>query len=49
MLHVLFADLVTLHSSCFIPKIERLGNEGSLGGINALLGCPLHLPSIKVK
>ncbi|TVU41411.1 hypothetical protein EJB05_14926, partial [Eragrostis curvula] len=27
--------------------IERLGNEGSLSGINALLGCPLHLPSTK--
>uniref|UniRef100_A0A0A9BIW8 Fanconi anemia group D2 protein n=1 Tax=Arundo donax TaxID=35708 RepID=A0A0A9BIW8_ARUDO len=27
--------------------IERLANEGSLGGINALLGCPLHLPSTK--
>jgi len=32
-----------------LSMIERLGNEGSLGGINALLGCPLHLPSIKVK
>jgi len=30
-----------------LSMIERLGNEGSLGGINALLGCPLHLPSIK--
>jgi hypothetical protein len=28
--------------------IERLGNQGSLGGINAVLGCPLHLPSTKV-
>uniref|UniRef100_A0A0E0Q452 Uncharacterized protein n=1 Tax=Oryza rufipogon TaxID=4529 RepID=A0A0E0Q452_ORYRU len=27
--------------------IERLGNQGSLGGINAVLGCPLHLPSTK--
>uniref|UniRef100_A0A0E0Q457 Uncharacterized protein n=1 Tax=Oryza rufipogon TaxID=4529 RepID=A0A0E0Q457_ORYRU len=28
--------------------IERLGNQGSLGGINAVLGCPLHLPSTKL-
>ncbi|PON88034.1 Fanconi anaemia protein FANCD [Trema orientale] len=27
--------------------IERLTNQGSLGGIDALLGCPLHLPSSK--
>ncbi|KAJ1287788.1 hypothetical protein BS78_02G037500 [Paspalum vaginatum] len=26
---------------------ERLSHEGSLGGIDALLGCPLHLPSTK--
>lgn len=26
---------------------ERSGSEGSLGGINALLGSPLHLPSTK--
>ncbi|KAI5013822.1 hypothetical protein ZWY2020_047314 [Hordeum vulgare] len=30
-----------------LTTIERSGNEGSLGGINALLGCPLHLPSTK--
>ncbi|EER97998.2 Fanconi anemia group D2 protein homolog [Sorghum bicolor] len=30
-----------------LTTIERLVNEGSLGGINALLGCPLHLPSTK--
>ncbi|ONM27766.1 Fanconi anemia group D2 protein homolog isoform X1 [Zea mays] len=30
-----------------LTTIERLGNEGSLGGIDALLGCPLHLPSTK--
>ncbi|KAL6647037.1 hypothetical protein ACP70R_014474 [Stipagrostis hirtigluma subsp. patula] len=30
-----------------LTVIERLANEGSLGGINALLGCPLHLPSTK--
>lgn len=32
----------------FVSKIERLASQGSLGGINALLGCPLHLPSTKV-
>ncbi|GKE74955.1 fanconi anemia group D2 protein, partial [Tanacetum coccineum] len=31
----------------FIP-METLGNHGSLGGIDALLGCPIHLPSSKV-
>uniref|UniRef100_A0A0D9WVL7 Fanconi anemia group D2 protein n=1 Tax=Leersia perrieri TaxID=77586 RepID=A0A0D9WVL7_9ORYZ len=30
-----------------VTIIERLGNQGSLGGINAVLGCPLHLPSPK--
>uniref|UniRef100_A0A453BMH7 Fanconi anemia group D2 protein n=1 Tax=Aegilops tauschii subsp. strangulata TaxID=200361 RepID=A0A453BMH7_AEGTS len=30
-----------------LTTIERSGSEGSLGGINALLGCPLHLPSTK--
>ncbi|KAF8732255.1 hypothetical protein HU200_016234 [Digitaria exilis] len=30
-----------------LTTIERLVNEGSLGGLNALLGCPLHLPSTK--
>ncbi|KAM0851320.1 hypothetical protein ACQ4PT_052492 [Festuca glaucescens] len=31
-----------------LTTIERKGSEGSLGGINALLGCPLHLPSAKI-
>uniref|UniRef100_J3MIN2 Fanconi anemia group D2 protein n=1 Tax=Oryza brachyantha TaxID=4533 RepID=J3MIN2_ORYBR len=30
-----------------LTTIERLGSQGSLGGINAVLGCPLHLPSPK--
>ncbi|KAL6880204.1 hypothetical protein ACP4OV_011769 [Aristida adscensionis] len=30
-----------------LTMVERLTSEGSLGGINALLGCPLHLPSTK--
>ncbi|XP_073107701.1 uncharacterized protein [Elaeis guineensis] len=30
-----------------LSTIERLTNQGSLGGIDALLGCPLHLPSPK--
>ncbi|EXC35014.1 hypothetical protein L484_017715 [Morus notabilis] len=30
-----------------LAAIERLTNQGSLGGIDALLGCPLHLPSSK--
>ncbi|XP_062107055.1 uncharacterized protein LOC133818291 [Humulus lupulus] len=30
-----------------LSAIERLTNQGSLGGIDALLGCPLHLPSSK--
>lgn len=25
-----------------------MANQGSLGGIDALLGCPLNLPSFKV-
>ncbi|KAI8027544.1 hypothetical protein LOK49_LG02G01757 [Camellia lanceoleosa] len=29
-------------------QIERLANQGSLGGIDALLGCPLHLPSFQI-
>lgn len=29
-------------------QVERLTNQGSLGGIDALLGCPLDLPSSKV-
>ncbi|EEF39794.1 conserved hypothetical protein [Ricinus communis] len=29
-------------------QVERLTNGGSLGGIDALLGCPLHLPSSKL-
>ncbi|XP_057476207.1 uncharacterized protein LOC130764144 isoform X1 [Actinidia eriantha] len=31
-----------------LSTIERLANQGSLGGIDALLGCPLHLPSFKI-
>uniref|UniRef100_A0ACD5UPL3 Uncharacterized protein n=1 Tax=Avena sativa TaxID=4498 RepID=A0ACD5UPL3_AVESA len=31
-----------------LTTTERKGSEGSLGGINALLGCPLHLPSAKI-
>nr|XP_018680592.1 PREDICTED: Fanconi anemia group D2 protein homolog isoform X2 [Musa acuminata subsp. malaccensis] len=30
-----------------LSAIERATNQGSLGGIDALLGCPLHLPSSK--
>ncbi|XP_058097444.1 uncharacterized protein LOC131242659 isoform X2 [Magnolia sinica] len=30
-----------------LSAVERLTNQGSLGGIDALLGCPLHLPSPK--
>ncbi|XP_076958495.1 uncharacterized protein LOC143634236 isoform X2 [Bidens hawaiensis] len=30
-----------------LSVMERLGNQGSLGGIDALLGCPIHLPSSK--
>ncbi|WCJ28680.1 hypothetical protein M5689_010363 [Euphorbia peplus] len=30
-----------------LSAVERLTNQGSLGGIDALLGCPLHLPSFK--
>ncbi|KAF6167507.1 hypothetical protein GIB67_031708 [Kingdonia uniflora] len=30
-----------------LSVVERLTNRGSLGGIDALLGCPLHLPSSK--
>ncbi|KAI3747499.1 hypothetical protein L6452_09958 [Arctium lappa] len=31
-----------------LSVMERLGNQGSLGGIDALLGCPIHLPSSKL-
>ncbi|ESQ56066.1 hypothetical protein EUTSA_v10024215mg [Eutrema salsugineum] len=31
----------------FLSTVERLTNDGSLAGIDALLGCPLHLPSSK--
>ncbi|KAA8544885.1 hypothetical protein F0562_019717 [Nyssa sinensis] len=31
-----------------LSAIERLANQGSLGGIDALLGCPIHLPSSKI-
>ncbi|KAJ3707216.1 hypothetical protein LUZ61_010921 [Rhynchospora tenuis] len=30
-----------------LSVVERSTNQGSLGGIDALLGCPLHLPSPK--
>ncbi|KAI3921745.1 hypothetical protein MKX01_005434 [Papaver californicum] len=30
-----------------LSAVERVTSEGSLGGIDALLGCPLHLPSPK--
>ncbi|KAK9093470.1 hypothetical protein Syun_028381 [Stephania yunnanensis] len=30
-----------------LSVVERLTNQGSLGGIDALLGCPLHLPAPK--
>ncbi|KAF9620306.1 hypothetical protein IFM89_011041 [Coptis chinensis] len=32
----------------YYGKVERLTNQGSLGGIDALLGCPLCLPSPKL-
>nr|XP_017231975.1 PREDICTED: Fanconi anemia group D2 protein isoform X1 [Daucus carota subsp. sativus] len=31
-----------------LSTIERLANQGSLAGIDALLGCPLHFPSSKL-
>ncbi|KAI3445237.1 hypothetical protein Pfo_001902 [Paulownia fortunei] len=31
-----------------LSVVERLANKGSLGGIDALLGCPFHLPSSKL-
>ncbi|KAK9086005.1 hypothetical protein Sjap_026416 [Stephania japonica] len=31
-----------------LSVVERLTNQGSLGGIDALLGCPLHLPAPKL-
>lgn len=31
-----------------MKKVERVTSDGSLGGIDALLGCPLHLPCPKV-
>ncbi|KAL6563004.1 hypothetical protein OROHE_005591 [Orobanche hederae] len=31
-----------------LSVVERLANQGSLGGIDALLGCPLYLPSSKL-
>ncbi|KAJ3669971.1 hypothetical protein LUZ60_010295 [Juncus effusus] len=39
-------QLTTNHLSDGIE--EKLTNEGSLGGIDALLGCPIHLPSPRV-
>ncbi|KAH0733267.1 hypothetical protein KY289_004455 [Solanum tuberosum] len=41
-LQILPANFVLLSS------IEGLANQGSLAGIDALLGCPIHLPSSKV-
>nr|XP_016489377.1 PREDICTED: Fanconi anemia group D2 protein homolog isoform X1 [Nicotiana tabacum] len=40
-LQILPANFVLLSST------ERLANQGSLAGIDALLGCPIHLPSSK--
>ncbi|KAK4379101.1 hypothetical protein RND71_000963 [Anisodus tanguticus] len=40
-LQILPANFVLLSS------IEGLANQGSLAGIDALLGCPIHLPSSK--
>ncbi|KAL7120198.1 hypothetical protein ACP275_02G108500 [Erythranthe tilingii] len=31
-----------------LSLVERSANQGSLGGIDALLGCPFHLPSSKL-
>ncbi|KAH6772470.1 fanconi anemia group D2 protein [Perilla frutescens var. frutescens] len=31
-----------------LSVVERLANQGSLGGIDALLGCPFNLPSSKL-
>ncbi|XP_047315356.1 Fanconi anemia group D2 protein homolog [Impatiens glandulifera] len=31
-----------------LSTIERLMNQGNLSGIDAVLGCPLHLPSSKI-
>ncbi|CAL5076803.1 unnamed protein product [Urochloa decumbens] len=40
--------LQILSSQCsLLTTVERLIKEGSLGGLDALLGCPLHLPSTK--
>ncbi|GAB2242842.1 hypothetical protein Droror1_Dr00019617 [Drosera rotundifolia] len=40
--------LQTLPASfLLVSRMERLANQGSLGGIDALLGCPLYLPSSK--
>ncbi|KAM0951992.1 putative fanconi anemia protein FANCD2 [Dioscorea sansibarensis] len=43
------ADSLQILPSQFLllSVVERLTNQGSLGGIDALLGCPLHLPSPK--
>ncbi|KAH9737287.1 Fanconi anemia group D2 protein [Citrus sinensis] len=42
------ASLQVLHANfLLLSTVERLTNQGSLGGIDALLGCPLHLPSSK--
>nr|XP_043634388.1 Fanconi anemia group D2 protein homolog [Erigeron canadensis] len=43
------ASLQTLPANFRLLSVtERLGNQGSLGGIDALLGCPIHLPSSKL-
>ncbi|KAG6393159.1 hypothetical protein SASPL_147394 [Salvia splendens] len=31
-----------------LSVVERIANQGSLGGIDALLGCPFNLPSTKL-
>ncbi|XP_030543859.1 Fanconi anemia group D2 protein homolog isoform X2 [Rhodamnia argentea] len=41
LLQILPANILLLST------VERSTNQGSLGGIDALLGCPLHLPSSK--
>lgn len=44
----LYDDLNFVFDVYLFIQMERLGNQGSLGGIDALLGCPIHLPSSKV-
>ncbi|XP_042440360.1 Fanconi anemia group D2 protein homolog isoform X1 [Zingiber officinale] len=55
VLPLLFSSMEQCSSSLqFLPSqflllsiVERVTNHGSLGGIDALLGCPIHLPSFK--